>query len=30
MTLDIRELAPALLEDYLAFFDRDAFVDFGG
>ena len=28
MTLDIRELAPALLDDYLAFFDRDAFADF--
>jgi GNAT superfamily N-acetyltransferase len=28
MTLDIRELVPALLDDYLAFFDRDAFTDF--
>ncbi len=26
--LVIRELAPALLDDYLAFFDRDAFADF--
>jgi len=28
MTLEIRELAPALLGDYLAFFDHDAFADF--
>jgi GNAT superfamily N-acetyltransferase len=25
--IEVRELTPALLEDYLAFFDRDAFVD---
>jgi hypothetical protein len=28
MSLAIRELAPELLEDYLAFFDIDAFADF--
>ncbi len=28
MTLEIRELVPALLDDYLAFFDHDAFADF--
>ena len=28
MTLEIRALAPALLDDYLTFFDRDAFADF--
>jgi GNAT superfamily N-acetyltransferase len=28
MTVEIRELAPAMLDDYLAFFDRDAFADF--
>lgn len=28
MTLEIRELGPALLDDYLAFFERDAFADF--
>ena len=28
MTLEIRELAPVLLGDYLAFFDDDAFADF--
>lgn len=28
MTLEIRELEPALLDDYLGFFDRDAFADF--
>lgn len=27
MTLEIRELTPALLDDYLAFFDHDAFPD---
>ncbi len=28
MSLELRELTPALLDDYLAFFDRDAFADF--
>lgn len=28
MSVVIRELGPALLEDYLAFFDNDAFADF--
>jgi GNAT superfamily N-acetyltransferase len=27
MTLDLRPLSPALLDDWLAFFDRDAFCD---
>jgi len=26
--LTTRELTPALLDDYLAFFDHDAFADF--
>jgi GNAT superfamily N-acetyltransferase len=28
MSIEIRELAPAMLDDYLAFFDNDAFADF--
>ncbi|OLC10957.1 MAG: hypothetical protein AUH39_00700 [Chloroflexi bacterium 13_1_40CM_67_9] len=28
MSLEIRELAPDLIDDYLAFFDNDAFADF--
>lgn len=28
MSVEVRELTPALLDDYLAFFDHDAFADF--